>query len=145
VAVPVTECTLDVKASSEGAKVVVNGEARGVAPQTIAMPCGANATVEIRHPRYAAFARDVVVDAPGTVIDAKLEREKTQLTVVSEPPGAEVRMGGVVLRTTPLVTQVNRFEVGRLEFRADGYVGDWRQVVPKDAKKTVSITLKRSR
>ncbi len=137
-------CSVTVRASSDGAIVWLDGKARGLAPQTLTGVCNAAAVIEVRHPRYADFKQDLVL-TDGLEVVAKLERETTELTVWSDPPGAEVTYEGRVIGKTPLETSVHRFEQGQLNFRAPGYEPDWRRIVPKQAKKTVSITLKKAR
>jgi hypothetical protein len=153
VAMPVTEtapapiggtCTATVTASSAEAKIFVDGKAHGSGPQTITGTCGAMVVVEARHPRYADFKREVVLENEMK-IEVRLERERTTLTLITEPPGAQVTYDGRVLGTTPLTTDVNRHELGHMYFRLDGYESDWRKIVPKDRKRTVSVKLEKIR
>jgi hypothetical protein len=137
-------CALTIRASHPEATIWVDGVKAGAAPQTITRACNATAAVEVRHPRYADFKRQITLDGNAT-IDAVLEREQTELTLWSEPEGADVIYDGKLIGKTPLVTQVNRFEQGHLYFKLDGYETDWRRIVPRDAKKTVAITLKKLR
>lgn len=139
-----TTCSVIVSASSEGATVWVDGASRGLAPATITGACDTTVQVEVRHPRYAVYQRELVL-AGNLELDAQLERQKTELTVWSEPAGVEVIYDGQKIGRTPLTTKVNRYEQGHMYFRAPGYETDWRRVVPKEAKKTVAITLKKAR
>lgn len=141
---PAGLCNITVHASSEGGTVWLDGKARGLAPQTITGVCNATAAIEVRHPRYATFKQELVL-TDGLEFSAKLERDTTELTVWSEPAGAEVTYEGRVVGKTPLTVKVSRFEQGQLYFRAPGYETDWRRIVPKQARKTVSITLKKAR
>ncbi|HEU4613203.1 MAG TPA: PEGA domain-containing protein, partial [Kofleriaceae bacterium] len=135
-------CAIHVTTNIDGATVYIDGIPHGAAPADVPVACGIDTLVELRHPRYEGFKRSLSV-ADGTLeVDAHLEREKTELTVWSDPPGATVTYNGHPLGKTPLVTKVNRYERGTLWFRAPGREADWRKIVPKQAAKTVSVKLK---
>lgn len=134
-------CSVRIAANTKGAALSVNGVRHGTAPAVVQLPCNADATIELRHPRYEEF-RQVIAVRDDLEVEATLEREKTTLTVWSEPAGAEVTYNGTVLGTTPLVAKVPRYEQGTVWFRAPGYEADWRRITPKTKQKTVSIKLK---
>jgi hypothetical protein len=135
-------CSLSVSASVAGSTIYVDGKARGKVPADIAAACDVPVAVEVRHPRYETF-KSTVTPSGGTVeIAATLEREKTTVTVTSDPP-AQVTYNGKVIGTTPLTTKVPRFEQSTLYFKARGMAPDWRRIVPKTATKAVSVTLKK--
>jgi hypothetical protein len=144
--VEVETCSLDVRANVTDAVVWIDGKRIGAAPATFAAACNAIANVEVRHPRYATFAEAVTLDAaaPGgiTTRTVQLVREKTTLTLTSEPAGAQVTYNGSVLGKTPLVVKVPRFEQGMVVFSAPNHASDWRKIVPSKETKTVSIKLK---
>jgi hypothetical protein len=139
-------CQLDVRASIADAIVWVDGVRVGQAPVRVAAACNSVANVELRHPRYATFQQAVSVDAgapEGTsTLDAQLEREKTTLTLWSEPAGAQVTYNGSVVGRTPVTIKVPRYEQGTVWFRAANHEADWRKIVPTEATKTVTIKLK---
>jgi hypothetical protein len=139
-------CSLDVRASVDGTIVWVDGTRIGAAPVVVPATCNTIATVELRHPRYATFEQAVAVDAaaPDGVnrVEGRLEREKTALTLWSEPAGAEVTYNGSVVGRTPVVVKVPRYEQGTVWFRAPDHEADWRKILPTRATKTVSIKLK---
>lgn len=139
-------CGLDVRANTDGATLWVDGKRIGGAPAVVPVACNTIANVELRHPRYQTFTQAVAVDAEApagvSTLNARLEREKTKLTVVSEPAGAQVTYNGSVVGRTPLVIKVNRYEQGTVWFRAPNHEADWRKIVPSKATKTLSIKLK---
>lgn len=135
-------CSVAVSSNIAGSTVYVDGEERGKAPTEISAACDAPVTVEVRHARYAKF-ESTVTPSGGTIeIAATLERQKTAVTVKSDPP-AQVTYNGKVLGTTPLVATLPRYEQSTLRFKAKGMAADWRRIVPKTARKTVSVTLKK--
>lgn len=135
-------CAMHVTTNIDGATLYIDGIPHGAAPADVPVACGIDTLVELRHPRYEGFKRSLSV-ADGTLeVDAHLDREKTELTVWSDPPGATVTYNGHPIGKTPLVTKVNRYERGTLWFRAPGREADWRKIVPKQAAKTVSVKLK---
>jgi hypothetical protein len=139
-------CRLDVRATVDGAVVWIDGVRIGDAPVVAPVTCNTVANVELRHPRYATFQQAVTVDAAapeGTSrLDARLERENTTLTLWSEPAGAQVTYNGSVVGITPVTVKVPRYEQGTVWFRAPNHEPDWRRIVPTEATKTLSITLK---
>ena len=137
-----SECSVHVAASVKAATVWIDGKARGAAPAIVPVACGQPTTVEVRHPRYENFKHTVTPEGGPLEIDARLEREKTKLTVWSEPAGAMVTYNGEVIGKTPLVTTINRYEHGTLWFHHADMASDWRKIVPKEGAKTVSISLK---
>ena len=134
-------CAIRVTSNIEAATVWIDGLPHGTVPAEVPVECGIDSLVELRHPRYASFKRSLSVAAGVLEVEARLEREQTELTVWSDPPGATVTYNGHALGKTPLVTHVNRYEHGTLWFRAPGRAADWRKIIPKQAKKTVSVTL----
>lgn len=135
-------CAMHVTTNVEGATVYIDGIPHGEAPADVPVACGIDTLVELRHPRYEGFKRSLSVGDGTLEVDAHLDREKTELTVWSDPPGATVTYNGHPLGKTPLVTKVNRYERGTLWFRAPGREADWRKIVPKQPAKTVSVKLK---
>jgi hypothetical protein len=139
-------CSLEIRASVDGTIVWIDGASIGAAPVTVPATCNTVANIELRHPRYATFQQAVTVDAAadGGVnrVDARLERERTTLTLWSEPAGAEVTYNGSVVGRTPVVVKVPRYEQGTVWFRAPDHQADWRKIVPTGATKTLSIKLK---
>lgn len=134
-------CSVSVTANVSGAALVVNGVRRGVAPAVVQTPCNSSAAIELRHPRYERFRKVLAVN-DDVELAVKLEREKTTLTLWSEPAGAVVSYNGIVLGKTPLVAEVARYEQATVWFRAPGHAADWRRIMPKEKRKTVSIKLK---
>lgn len=134
------DCAVSVSANVSGSTVFVDGKSRGTAPAEISAACDAPLAVEVRHARYESFKSTVTPSGGKLEIAATLEREKTALTVWSDPP-AQVVYNGTLLGTTPLTANVPRHEQGTLRFRAKGMAPDWRRILPKSATKTVSVTL----
>ena len=134
------DCSLSVTASVSGSTVFVDG-----APQARRRPESPPPAIRRSSSRFAiratrtSRARSRRAAAPSR-IEATLEREKTALTVWSNPP-AQVVYNGKPLGTTPLTAKVPRYEQGTLRFQAKGMAPDWRRILPKTAKKTVSVTL----
>jgi hypothetical protein len=101
--------TATFESNPPGAEVVVDGAARGVTPLTVHLPVGRR-TVEIRAGNRLRTL-EVAVDVARTTahyVDfvpsgETGEAQTGRVEIVSEPPGAQVRIDGVVRGTTPLM------------------------------------------
>ena len=134
-------CMLRVGANVRGASVSIDGVPQGTAPASVSIECKRETTVEVRSARYADFKRAVSTDG-ALEIHARLEREKTELTVTSEPAGATVTLNGRVVGKTPLVTTVNRHERATLRLRARGVESASRKIMIDEPAQTVNVTLR---
>lgn len=139
-----TTCTLEIDASVADSRVKIDGKDRGLAPATASVPCGQPVDIEVRHPRYATYASSVTVTGERQALRAKLEREKTTVTLTSDPP-ATVTLGGTAIGKTPMTTTVSRFEQTTFRFSAPGYAADWRRIQPKTGTSAVVLKLKPQR
>lgn len=95
---------IDVTARPEGAKVLVDGESKGVVPVSVFNIAAGKHLLRVE----AAGRRPVeeiitVSDGDFQTKDYDLEPEKGLLLVRSDPEGAEVRLGAVSLGVTPLL------------------------------------------
>jgi len=147
VAMPVAAtatCKLEIDASAADARVKIDGKDRGLAPATATVPCGTPVDIEVHHPRYAAYATTLTVTGEHQALRAKLERDKTTVTLRSDPPAA-VTLNGVNIGKTPMTTTVSRFEQSTFRFSAPGFETDWRRIMPKSGTSAVVLALKRQR
>lgn len=135
----VQTCSLDVSTTVAGAVIFIDGmKSAANAP----VECDKPVTVEVRHARYETFRR-TITPTGHEELRATLEREKTSLTVVSDPAGATVTYNGKPIGKTPLKVKIARYERGTLDFSMPGMQSDWRRIVPKTAEKTVVIQLRK--
>ena len=77
--------TLTVESTPAGAAVLVDGEPRGVSPLTLSDVCAGARRVEVRSPHGRA-ARDVAIEANGTVVVQEELKPTFALLPSSEPP-----------------------------------------------------------
>jgi hypothetical protein len=133
-------CALDITSSIADSSVFIDKRHRGVAPMTASVACGQPVTIEVRHARYASFEQTITPTAEHQTVQATLERERTTVRLVSEPP-ALVTIDGVPIGKTPMTTTVPRYEQTTFRFAARGYAADWRRVLPKTRKSTVMLKL----
>ena len=95
---------IDVTARPEGAKVLVDGESKGIVPVSVFNVSAGKHLLRVeasgRRP-----AEEIVAVSDGDFItkDYDLEQEKGLLLVKTDPAGAEVKMGGTSLGVTPLL------------------------------------------
>ena len=95
---------IDVTARPEGAKVLVDGESKGVVPVSVFnVPAGKH-LLRVEAPGRRPVEEIVAVsDGDFITRDYDLEQEKGLLLVRTEPAGAEVKLGGTSLGVTPLL------------------------------------------
>jgi len=90
-----------------GAQVAIDGKERGAASAEFELQPGKH-TIAVNAPRYQAFSSSVDVEGEGKkqVFAAQLVPNWANVTVTSEPAGAEVAISGDVVGKTPLTTEV---------------------------------------
>ena len=95
---------IDVTARPEGAKVIVDGVAKGIVPVSVFDVGEGSHLLRIEAPGHR-FVEEVLSVKDGDFLrkDYELEPEKGLLLVKTDPEGANVRLGGVSLGTTPLL------------------------------------------
>lgn len=103
------------------AQVSVDGKASGQAPGDFELQPGTH-TVAIEAPRYQPFTGTVEVEGAGKkqVFTPQLVPAWANVTVTSEPAGAQVAIAGEVRGTTPLTTEVLAGN-HPLEIRLEGF------------------------
>ncbi len=113
-------CQVRVSSRPAGADIVLGDQIKGQTPATVDLPCGPVALI-VKRPRYQ--------DAPVTfelragtplVQDVVLQRPLVELTVTSDPAGAEVVTRGRVRGVTPVTLTVPRFEGVDIEVKYPG-------------------------
>jgi formylglycine-generating enzyme required for sulfatase activity len=102
-------------------RVAIDGSPAGEAPGPFELPAGRH-TVTIDTERYLDATVEVEVEGLGRL--QKLEPELTpgwaEVSIASEPAGAEVRVGGELRGRTPLALELMAGS-HRLELRLDGF------------------------
>ncbi len=96
--------TIDVP---ENAQLTIDGEPRGTAPAEVELPPGKH-TIGIAAERYQVFSGEVEIEGGGKSQTFKptLVPAWAEVTVSTEPAGAQVLVGGEARGVTPLTTQV---------------------------------------
>ena len=95
---------IDVSARPEGAKVLIDGVSKGVAPATVLDVGEGRHLLRVEASGHRPV-EEVLSVKPEDFIrkDYELEPEKGLLLIKTDPPGADVRQGGVSLGATPLL------------------------------------------
>ncbi len=138
---PVVEvpATLSVTTRPSGARVLLDGVQAGLSPlQSIALGNGKKATVEILLDGYQPVKQEVL-GRPGQALDLTLEKvavvpaapAQVLLKLTSQPPGATVSLGELVLGKTPLEHRLDKSEAElAFSFKLSGYRPEKKSVVP---------------
>jgi formylglycine-generating enzyme required for sulfatase activity len=126
---------IDVPAS---AQLTINGEPRGMAPGEVELPEGRH-TVGLSAERYQVFSGEVVIEGAGKVQTFKpqLVPAWADVTVNSEPAGAQVFVGGEAKGVTPLKTEILAGN-HPIELRLDGFK-PWSTDVQVKANEPLSL------
>jgi hypothetical protein len=74
-ATPPGKCTANVTASADNVTIWIDGESRGTAPATLALPCEP-VTIVMRHPRYDDQSRKIEPTADGAAVDLRMQRPR---------------------------------------------------------------------
>jgi hypothetical protein len=114
---------IDVTARPEGAKVLVDGESKGVVPVSVFNLAAGRHLLRVEAPGRRP-AEEIISVSAGDFItkDYDLEPEKGLLLVKSDPEGADVKLGGVSLGVTPLLlTDLDTDRTYALNLESIGY------------------------
>lgn len=123
---------LQVLTELDGVEVFIDDEPRGTAPGLIENVARGPHVVEFRKHRYFPLRQELEVEGLGRTQQVAVELEPAwgRMEISSVPQGAEVRVDGEAVGTTPLTTEV--LETGtRLAVAAPGYKTWERQVSVK--------------
>ena len=129
-----TPSRLDVATQPEGAQIAVDGQARGAAPCSLFDLAPGTHLVTVTAPGFVPADAFVAVTPGGYVQKSfALEEEKALVLVKTTPAGADVRVNGVSLGTTPLLVtslasgrthvldlQLTGYQTKRIDVKADG-------------------------
>jgi formylglycine-generating enzyme required for sulfatase activity len=135
----------EVTVSSEpaGAKVLVDGEDRGVTPLTTQIMAG-NHPVELQLEGFKPWTADVQVKAnePLSLGPVRLGLPDGRLALRSEPAGASVSVGGVYRGQTPVTLELRPDMAHNVVLTLPGYEAATRQVsLGAGESRTVSVPL----
>jgi formylglycine-generating enzyme required for sulfatase activity len=135
----------EVTVSSEpaGAKLLVDGEERGVTPLTTQIMAG-NHPVELRLEGFKPWTTDVQVKAnePMSLGPVRLGLPDGQLVVRSEPAGASVSVGGVYRGRTPVTLELRPDIAHNVVLTRPGYEAATREVsLSAGESRTLSVAL----
>ncbi len=120
------------------AQVSIDGQEAAAAPGEFELSPGSH-TIAINAPRYQPFSGTVEVEGLGKkqVFTAALVPAWANVTVTSEPAGAQVSIAGEVRGTTPLTTEVSAGNQP-LEVRLDGFK-PWTTDIQVKANEAMSV------
>lgn len=135
----------EVSVTSEpaGAKLVVDGEERGVTPLTTQILAG-NHPVELRLEGFKSWTTDVQVKAnePLSLGPIRLGLPDGKLALRSEPSGASVSVGGVYRGQTPVSLELRPDIAHNVVLTLPGYEASTREVsLTAGENRTLSVAL----
>lgn len=132
-----------VNSEPAGAKLLVDGEERGVTPLTTQIAAG-NHPVELRLEGFKPWTTDVQVKAnePLALGPVRLGLPDGQLALRSEPAGAGVSVGGVYRGQTPVSLELRPDIAHNVVLTLPGYEAATRQVsLSAGEKRALSVPL----
>jgi formylglycine-generating enzyme required for sulfatase activity len=134
--------TIQITAIPSGAQITVDGVESGVAPKVVDAPSGVR-QIRISAPGLKTWESSVVLNA-GEALNVgpiTLGQPDAQLTLTSDPTGAEVTVGGSHRGRTPLDLDLPSGVEHEVMVNAPGYA-TWMRKVFADAGKKVAIVAK---
>jgi formylglycine-generating enzyme required for sulfatase activity len=126
-----------------GARLLVDGEERGVTPLTTQILAG-NHPVELRLEGFKSWTTDVQVKAnePMNLGPVRLGLPDGRLTLRSEPSGASVSVGGVYRGQTPVSLELRPDLAHNVVLTLPGYEASTREVsLTAGENRTLSVPL----
>jgi len=124
VAAPVTTGTVEIITTPPGASGTIDGTpfANPTPVRMSNVPSGKH-TIRLELPGYQPLDYEIEVRAGQTIVDRQpLARAPAALEVTTDPPGAQVTLGGRVIGTSPIERRDLPSEKGvRLELKRAGY------------------------
>lgn len=114
---------IDVTARPEGAKVLLDGESKGVVPVSVFNVSAGKHLLRVEAPGRRPVEEIIsVADGDFLTKDYDLEQEKGLLLVKTDPEGANVKLGGTSLGATPLLlTDLDTDKTYALNIECVGY------------------------
>jgi hypothetical protein len=136
-------CKLDITTTPAGTMVALDGRTVGPSPISLAGTCDSH-KLEFVHPRYKTEERVVALAADKpTTLDVSLVRPTHALSVVTNPPGANVYIAGRPAGASPTIVQVMGFTGMDVKVERLGYTPVTTHVYSKVANDTLVVNLRR--
>jgi hypothetical protein len=131
--------TMQVSTIPAGAHVSVDGEDQGVAPTVVDAPSGVR-RVRITAPDSKPWESSVVLKAGEALMigPITLGQPDAHLTLTSQPPGAEVNIGGNLRGRTALTVDLPAGIQHEVTMNLPGYA-TWSRPVFADSGKTIAV------
>ena len=122
----------------QNTQVSIDGEPRGIAPGEFDVPPGKH-TIALSAERYQVFSGEIDIEGGGKVqvLKPALVPNFAQVSVTSEPAGAEVFVAGTSRGVTPLTTEILAGN-HPIELRRDGFK-PWSTDVQVKANEPLSL------
>lgn len=136
-------CLLAVTSTPAGSTVLVDGQAIGPSPLTLAGPC-TRRKVDVAHPRYKLGTQwvNLAADRPASV-DIRLVRPTHTMNITTFPIGATISIGGRRAGTSPAVVQVMGFSNVTIKVEKPGWKPVTQKVYTKQPQDKLFIRLSR--
>lgn len=126
-----------------GADIFLNGESRGLTPQTLELDSG-HYSLDLRHQDYMPYVKDFFVDAsqPFELPVAELFTSPSHLVVTSMPAKATVSIAGEEQGVTPFTMRLNPNTEHSITLTKPGFRSNQQTITLKPGEqKNVSATL----
>jgi len=127
----------------QGAKIWLNGDNKGVTPQTLELASG-QYSLDLRHEEYMPYIKDFTIDAsqPFDLPAAELFSSPSHLVITSSPTKATVSIAGEDKGVTPYTLQLNPNTQHTVTLTKPGFRSNQQSVILKPGEqKNISATL----
>jgi hypothetical protein len=138
-------CDVELTSTPSGATVATGAGTLGQTPFLAKVPCQKTtfSFSKARHQKATAIAAPAVGQIAR--VHTKLVRPVHKVTIESTPAGAEVRINGKVVGTTPLTANVDGFTRNRIEVRKAGFKMWSKKSTSKRDGSTIQAVLRKKR
>jgi hypothetical protein len=138
-------CKLTVITTPAGSIVRLDDQVMGPSPITIQGECGRR-RIDVKHPRYAPGQKWVTLaQASPSTADIPLNRPTHAVTIITQPAGATISIGGKRAGTTPTAVQMMGFTKVALTIEKKGYKTVVESIYSKSDGERRTVTLTRAK
>ncbi|HEY5920508.1 MAG TPA: PEGA domain-containing protein, partial [Kofleriaceae bacterium] len=138
-------CKVDIKSNPPGADIYAGAQKLGTTPDTIELPCGAEAKLTFKKKPLPNTVRSFTPAAKTNKLTVKLARTMFSVKMTSTPAGATITLGGKSLGVTPTTIKLPSFESSALTLTKPGFAPETARVNPKQNNHSQHVTLKKGK
>jgi hypothetical protein len=139
-------CKVSITSVPQGADVYQGDKKLGATPLTTELPCGVEAKLNLRKPRFINTGRAFTpAEGKANKLVVKLAKPTYTVKVTSSPAGATITVGGRSMGVTPATIRLPANEAAAIMVSKSGFKTDSKTVTPKSNNISHHVVLKKGR